>query len=144
MYSRSVRVLLVEDSPSDVWLLKEAFRLAKFPVQATVAHDGVQASDYLREVEAGIKICPDLIVLDLNLPRKNGRELLAEIRHCPALRSIPIVMLSSSDSEDDKRQAYQLHASYFLTKPNSLPDYVEMVKKMERFWLSSFDLRKTA
>jgi chemotaxis family two-component system response regulator Rcp1 len=144
MYPRNVRILLVEDTPSDVWLFREALRLAQIPVQLTVARDGVEALHYLRQLAQTLPDLPDLIVLDLNLPRKNGREVLSEINSLPGLDHIPAIVLSSSDADDDREQAYKLHARSFFTKPNSLPAYVEMVQGLEKFWLHHFQLRKTA
>ena len=139
-----VLVLLVEDAASDVWLIKEAFRLSQFPVQVTLARDGVEAIDYLRKAEKGAADWPDLILLDLNLPRKNGHEVLADIKSSSTLRSIPVVMLTSSDAEDDIRNSYALNAACFLTKPSSLPAYVDLVRGMEKFWLGGIHLRRTA
>jgi CheY-like chemotaxis protein len=145
MYPRSIRLLLVEDNPSDVWLVREALRLAQFPVQLTVARDGVEATRYLHQVETQSGDSrPDLILLDLNLPRKNGREVLADIRRSRVLQPIPILILSSSNAEEEKQQANELKASGFMTKPNSLPAYVDMVRGMEKFWLKGLELRQTA
>jgi CheY-like chemotaxis protein len=144
MYSRSFRILLIDDNPGDVWLLKEAFRLAQTSVQMTVLRDGVEAIEYLHKVETSLVDCPDFIVLDLNLPRKNGHEVLAEIKASSALRHIPVVVLSSSNAEEDRRNAYELSACCFVTKPNGLPAYVEMVRGMDRFWLSGLELRQPA
>jgi len=144
MYSRKVRLLLVEDSPSDVWLVREAFRLAYLPAEVTVARDGVEATDYLHRVQTETADLPDLVLLDLNLPRKNGREVLAEIKASPGLQPIPIFVLSSSDAEDDMREVYALNACCFMTKPSSLPGYVEMVHGLKKFWLSGLALRQTA
>jgi chemotaxis family two-component system response regulator Rcp1 len=143
-FPRSIHLLLIEDSPSDIWLVREALRLAQLPARVTVARDGVEATDYLRQVEKKGADCPDLILLDLNLPRKNGREVLADINASSDLKPIPIMVLSSSDAEDDMRDAYDLNARCFLTKPNSLPGYVDMMRGMERFWLSGLNLRQTA
>jgi CheY-like chemotaxis protein len=146
MYSRNARVLLVEDNPADVWLLREALRLAQFPIQLTVARDGVEATRYLRQVELqnSADALPDLVLLDLNLPRKNGREVLADIRRSRVLQTVPIVILSTSNGDEDRWQANELKASGFITKPNSLPAYVEMVRGMEKFWLGGMELRRTA
>jgi len=135
-YSHDIRLLLVEDNPSDVWLMKEALRLAKIPVELTLVKDGLEASRYLHQVESDGADGPDLILLDLNLPRRNGREVLADIKGSEVLRAIPVVILSSSDSDEDRRQAYRLKAEGFMTKPTGLPEYVEMVKGMEKFGLA--------
>ena len=143
-YSRDVRLLLVEDDPSDVWLVREALRLAQFPVRLTVVRDGLEATRYLHRVCGDPNICPDLVLLDLNLPRRNGREVLADIQRSGALRSIPVVILTSSSAEEDRRQAFHLKASGFMTKPSSLPDYVDMIRGMESFWLAGLELKRTA
>jgi CheY-like chemotaxis protein len=144
MYPRSFRILLIDDSPSDVWLVKEALRLAQISAQIAIARDGMEATDYLHRIERNALDYPDLIVLDLNLPRKNGHVVLAEIKASSGLRHIPVVILSSSTAEDDRRSAYELNASCFVTKPSSLPAYVEMVRGMDRFWLSGLELRQPA
>jgi two-component system response regulator len=144
LYSRDIHLLLVEDNPGDVWLMREALRLAQFPVQLTVAHDGVEATRFLRHVEKEAKAGPDLVVLDLNLPRRNGREVLADMKRSSYLQSIPVVVLSSSNAEEDRRHALILKASDFVTKPSSLPAYVELVRGMEPLWAASAELRKTA
>jgi CheY-like chemotaxis protein len=143
MYARSFHILLVEDSPSDVWLIKEALRLAEIPVRVTVVRDGVEAIEYLGQVQNTID-SPDLIVLDLNLPRKNGQQVLGEIKSSPYLRRIPVIVLSSSTAEDDRRSVYELNACCFVTKPSSLPEYVEMARGMDKFWLSGLEIRQLA
>lgn len=144
MYSRDIRLLLVEDNPSDVWLLREALSLAQFPVQLTVATDGVEASRYLHQMELDSANIPDLVLLDLNLPRRNGREVLADMQRSAILQAIPVVVLSSSSADDDRRQALHLRAASFVTKPSSLPAYVEMVRGIERFWLRGMESEKPA
>ncbi len=139
-----IRLLLVEDNPADVWLLREALRLAQFPTDITVLKDGLEATRYLHKVEAGMSECPRLVLLDLNLPLRNGREVLADMKRSPRLAAIPVVILSSSSAEEDQRQAGQLKASGFLTKPSCLPDYVQLVQGLERFWSDETGLRRTA
>jgi two-component system, chemotaxis family, response regulator Rcp1 len=134
--SRPLKLLLVEDCPSDVWLIKEALKQANLPVQVTVADDGVAALEYMRMVTEGKAARPDLILLDLNLPRKNGREVLAELKASPAHRHTPVLMMSSSRSEEDIRDCYQLNANCYITKPVGLDDYFEVVKSIEEFWFS--------
>lgn len=143
MPPRNFRILLVDDSPSDVRLVREALRLAQIPVETHIAADGVGALEYLGNVQSADQR-PDLIVLDLNLPGKNGRQVLAEIQSSPALRGIPVMVLSSSTSEDDRRSAYEMNAYCFVTKPNSLPEYVEMARGMDKFVLSGLELRRCA
>ena len=135
MYRRRFHILLVDDSPSDVWLVREALRLAQIAVEVTVAGDGVEALEVLGKWQTPMDY-PDLIVLDLNLPRRNGHQVLADIKSSPCLRRIPVMVLSSSNAEDDKRSAYDLNACCFVTKPNGLAEYVEMARGMDRFWLS--------
>ncbi len=137
LYPRDIRLLLVEDNPADVWLLREALRLAQLPIQLTVARDGMEATRHLHQLENTPNDHPDLVLLDLNLPRRNGREVLAEMKRSPTLQSIPVVILSSSTSDDERRQVSRLQAAGFITKPSGLPAYIEMVCGIERFWLAS-------
>ncbi len=103
---KSLRILLVEDSPSDVRLVREALKETPVPVEITVARDGVEATDYLHQAETGLADPPDLILLDLNLPRKNGREVLAEVKSSPTLKQIPVLVMTSSRSDEDVSVAY--------------------------------------
>jgi CheY-like chemotaxis protein len=144
MYPRSIQVLVVEDNPSDIWLIREALRLAQIPVELAIAQDGVQATRYLKQVRQETAPRPDLVFLDLNLPGKNGYELLAEIKSVPSLLAAAIIVLSSSNAEDDRQKAYDLNASCFVTKPDSLPAYVEMARGIEKFWLGNLQLGRTA
>ncbi len=129
-----LKLLVVEDCPSDVWLVKEALRRAHIPVQVIVADDGVNALDYMRQVAEGKAIRPDLILLDLNLPRKNGIEVLAELKASPLHRQTPVLMMSSSHDEDDIRECYRLNANCYIAKPNNLDSYFEVVRSIEEFW----------
>jgi chemotaxis family two-component system response regulator Rcp1 len=129
-----LKLLLVEDCPSDVWLIKEALKHASVPVQVTVAEDGMAALDYMRLVAENQAVCPDLILLDLNLPRRNGREVLAELKASPAHRHTPVLIMSSSRADEDIRECYRLNANCYITKPSSLDDYFEVVKSIEEFW----------
>ena len=131
---RSLKILLVEDSPSDVRLVREAMKESAISVQIVVAKDGVEAMDYLHQAELGLVVRPDLVILDLNLPRKNGREVLAEVKASPNLRQIPVVVMTSSRSDDDIQQAYALNANCYITKPNDLQEYVNVVQSIENFW----------
>lgn len=132
--TRSLRILLVEDSPSDVRLIREALKDTPVAVQLTVAEDGVQATEYLQQSEAGLVSRPDLVLLDLNLPRKNGREVLAEVKSSPGLKQIPVLVMTSSRSDDDVAAAYELNANCFITKPGDLEEYQTVVKAIEEFW----------
>jgi chemotaxis family two-component system response regulator Rcp1 len=129
-----LKILLVEDSPSDVRLIREALKESPLPVQVALARDGVEAMEYLRQSELGLTMRPDLVLLDLNLPRKNGREVLAEIKGSPNLRQIPVLVMTSSRSEDDVEQAYALNANCYITKPSDLDEYVNVVRSIENFW----------
>ena len=138
-----LKILLVEDSPSDVRLTREALKDSPVPIQITVARDGVEAIDYLHQAELGFGDRPDLVLLDLNLPRKNGREVLAEVKNSPALKQIPVVVLTSSKSEEDISEAYSLNANCYITKPADLSEYVNVLKAVEDFWFFTATLPDT-
>jgi chemotaxis family two-component system response regulator Rcp1 len=132
-----VEVLLVEDSPGDVRLTKEAFKDAKVHINLHVASDGAEAMAFLgREGEHANVPRPDLILLDLNLPKKDGREVLAEVKASPSLKSIPVVILTTSASEEDILRSYLLHANCYITKPVDLDGFLKVVKSVDNFWLS--------
>ena len=134
---RPVEILLVEDNPGDVRLTREALREGKVRNNLAVAADGVEAIAYLRkEGEHAKAVRPDLILLDLNLPRKDGREVLAEIKADPALRHIPVVVLTSSQAEEDIVRAYDLHANCYVTKPVDLDQFIRVVESIEDFWFT--------
>jgi chemotaxis family two-component system response regulator Rcp1 len=136
----SVRILLVEDSPSDVRLIKEALKESPVQLQITLARDGVEAMEYLRQSETGLVNRPDIILLDLNLPRKNGREVLAEVKAAPKLKQIPVLVMTSSKADEDVAQAYSLNANCYIAKPADLQEYVDAVRSMENFWFRSATL----
>jgi two-component system, chemotaxis family, response regulator Rcp1 len=130
-------VLLVEDSPGDVRLTREAFKDAKVHINLHVASDGVEAMAFLRHEGKHADVPrPDLILLDLNLPKKSGREVLEEIKDDPILMSIPVVILTTSESEHDVLRSYLLHANCFITKPVDLTGFLLVVKSIDNFWLS--------
>lgn len=132
---RPVQILLVEDNPVDVMVTKEAFGEGKVANRLSTVTDGVEALAFLRrEGTYSSAPRPDLILLDLNLPRKDGRELLAEIKQDRNLKHIPVIVLSTSQDERDIRKSYELHANCFLTKPVSLNDFVAVVEAIESFW----------
>jgi chemotaxis family two-component system response regulator Rcp1 len=132
-----IEVLLVEDSPGDVRLTREAFKDAKVHINLHVASDGAEAMAFLgREGENSNAPRPDLILLDLNLPKKDGREVLAELKESPTLKSIPVVILTTSASEADIQGSYQRHANCFITKPVNLEGFLKVVKSIDNFWLS--------
>jgi two-component system, chemotaxis family, response regulator Rcp1 len=131
-----IEILLVEDSPSDVDLTKEALAEAKVLNHLHVVGDGVAALAFLRrEGPYASAPVPDLILLDLNLPKKDGREVLAEIKADPALRRIPVVILTTSQADEDILQSYDLHANCYVTKPVDLDQFVKVVRSIEDFWL---------
>lgn len=133
--TKPVHILLVEDNPVDVMITKEAFSAGKVATRLSVVNDGVEAMEFLRrEGEYANAARPDLILLDLNLPRKDGRELLAEIKQDRYLKRIPVIILTTSQDEQDICNSYDLHANCFVTKPATLNDFVAVVKEIEGFW----------
>src|ERR1700738_2795244 len=136
-----IEILLVEDSPGDVRLTREAFRDAKVHINLHVASDGAEAMDFLnREGKHSDALRPDLFLLDLNLPTKDGREVLDEIKQSPVLKSIPVVILTTSASDEDILRSYRLHANCYITKPVDLKGFLEVVKSIASFWLSGVKL----
>jgi len=137
VYGGSIQVLLVEDNPGDVRLTKEALKEGKLLNQLTVVGDGVEALSFLRkEGKYADAIQPELILLDLNLPKKDGREVLAEIKADSKLRRIPVVVLTTSSAEEDILKIYDLHANCYITKPVDLEQFMGVVKSIEDFWVS--------
>lgn len=136
-----VEVLLVEDSPGDVRLTQEAFRDANMSIHLHVATDGVEAMSFLRQEGAHAKSPrPDLILLDLNLPKMDGREVLAHIKADDSLRTIPTVILTTSESQADIVTSYQLQANCYLTKPVQLDAFENLVRSINDFWLTKVKL----
>ena len=132
-----LEVLLVEDSPGDVRLTREAFRDATVHIKLHVASDGTKAMAFLkREGEYADAPRPDLILLDLNLPKKDGRQVLEEIKESLLLKSIPVVILTTSSSEADILRSYMLHANCYITKPVGLEGFLKVVRSIDNFWLS--------
>ena len=138
---RATEVLLVEDSPGDVRLTQEAFREANQAIHLHVANDGVEAMGFLNQsgAYAGVPR-PDLILLDLNLPKMDGREVLAHIKDDNNLKTIPTVILTTSDAEADIVKSYQLQANCYLSKPVQLDDFEALVKSINDFWLTRVKL----
>jgi two-component system, chemotaxis family, response regulator Rcp1 len=136
-----MEVLLVEDSPGDVRLTREAFRDANVSIHLHVASDGVEAMAFLRQegAHAGAQR-PDLILLDLNLPKMDGREVLAQIKSDGSLKTIPTVILTTSESEADIVKSYQLQANCYLTKPVQLDAFEKLVGSINDFWLTKVKL----
>ena len=134
---KPIEILLVEDNPGDVRLTREALKEGKVLNNLQVARDGVDALAFLRQEDPHKDaIRPDIILLDLNLPRMDGRELLAEIKSDPGLRRIPVVILTTSKSEEDILKTYDLHANCYITKPVDLEQFIEVVQSVEDFWFT--------
>jgi len=134
---RPIEILLVEDNPADVRLTVEVLKETKVRNTLTVAADGVEALDLLRRTGRYTHaVRPKLILLDLNLPKKDGRQVLAEIKADPDLKRIPVVILTSSKAEEDIVKSYNLYANCYVTKPVGLEQFVKVVKSIENFWLT--------
>ena len=143
MNGRPVEILLVEDNPGDVRLTVEALREGKVRNHLSVATDGVEALAYVRrEGKYANAVRPDLILLDLNLPRKDGRQVLAEIKADVDLKTIPVVILTTSKADEDILHSYDLHANCYVTKPVDLDQFITVVKSIEDFWLTIVALPK--
>ena len=140
---RPLEILLVEDNPGDVRLTQEVFKEAKILNHLSVVSDGIDAMAFLRsQGEYSDASRPDLILLDLNLPRKSGREVIAEVKGDPTLKSIPIVVLTTSSAEQDVISAYEGHANCYITKPVDLDQFIHIVTSIEQFWLSIVQLAR--
>jgi chemotaxis family two-component system response regulator Rcp1 len=140
---RSIEILLVEDNPGDVDLTKEALQDAKVRNRLNVVDDGAKAVDFLfKRGEYADAPRPDIILLDLNLPKKDGRQVLKEIKADPQLAEIPVVILTTSQAEEDIVRSYQLHANCYITKPVDFKQFMLVVKSIEDFWLTVVKLPK--
>jgi chemotaxis family two-component system response regulator Rcp1 len=138
---RPIQILLVEDSPSDVAMTRAALRNGRIANGLSVVSDGEAAMAYLRrEGEFSDAARPDLILLDLNLPKKDGREVLAEVKEDPDLKIIPVIVLTTSAAESDILRTYQLHANSYVTKPVGLDAFLAAVRSIEAFWLTLVQL----
>ena len=135
--NRPVEILLVEDNPGDVRLTKEALKEGKVYSNLHWVKDGVEAMEFLRRQGKHKNVPrPDIILLDLNLPKKDGREVLSEIKGDEALRAIPVVILTTSQAEEDVLRSYDLHANCYVTKPVDLEKFITVVQSIDRFWLT--------
>ena len=140
----AIEILLVEDNPGDVRLTREALKEAKIRNRLSVAGDGVEVMAFLRrEGVYSTAPRPDIVLLDLNLPRKDGRQVLADVKADPELRRIPVVILTTSKAEEDILKTYDLHANCFITKPVDFDQFVKVVQSIEHFWLSIVTLPTT-
>lgn len=141
---RSIEILLVEDNPGDVILMKEMLKRSHFPVSMGVARNGEEALTYLRKKEPFSSAkSPDLILLDLNLPRIDGQEVLAEIRKEPSFLNIPVLILTSSRNDLDIQRAYQSQANFYLVKPMDLSEFPALMEYLENFWFKNISEQKT-
>jgi chemotaxis family two-component system response regulator Rcp1 len=138
---RPVRILLVEDSPADIELTRQALAEAEVANEVVVLTDGDSAARYLRrDGDYAAAPRPDLVLLDLNLPKKDGRELLVEIKHDPELRMIPVIVLTTSASDDDVCHAYREHVNSYLRKPVRLKEFIDLVRAIDQYWLGTVTL----
>ena len=134
---RPVEVLLVEDDPGDVMMTREAFQDYKLQNQLHVVSDGAEAMEFLRqEGEYAGRPRPDLVLLDLNLPRMDGRQVLEAIKSDPELASIPVVVLTTSENEDDVLRSYSLHANAYVTKPVDFARFIEVIRQIDDFFVT--------
>jgi chemotaxis family two-component system response regulator Rcp1 len=136
-----IEILLVEDSAGDVRLMREALRNARVQNNLHVVSDGIEATSFLwQDGDEADALRPDLILLDLNLPKKSGQEVLAELKLDPCLKSIPVVVLTTSADEADILRSYQLHANCYITKPVNLDQFQQVMKTIDDFWLAMVNL----
>lgn len=143
--SKLVNILLVEDNPGDVRLTQEAFREGNVPVNLSVVMDGVEAIKFLKKLdEYHSSPTPDLILLDLNLPKLDGREVLEEIKTDPNLRHLPVVVLTTSNAESDILKSYNLYVNSYINKPVDFDKFFDIIKKIEEFWFNTAILPSSA
>lgn len=134
---RPVEILLIEDNPGDIRLTVEAFKESKIPNILNITEDGIEAIKYLKKKgKFKDKPFPDIIILDLNLPKKDGREVLAEIKEDKIIKHIPVVVFTTSQAEADIFKCYELHANCYISKPLNMIQFVKIVKSVENFWFS--------
>lgn len=144
MPSHFVNILLVEDNPGDARLTQEALRQGSIPHRLHIADTGYIAIDMLQGMDANVTIpAPDLILLDLNLPGKDGREVLQEIKADPRLRRIPVIILTTSNDEGDILTSYDLHANCYIVKPMDMQSFSKVIRQVEEFWFSIAKLPST-
>jgi two-component system, chemotaxis family, response regulator Rcp1 len=139
--NKEVNILLVEDNPGDILLTLEAFKEVKLKNSIVVARDGEEALSVLRkEGQYSDAVTPDIILLDINLPKVDGKEVLAAIKNDDHLKTIPVVMLTTSDSEKDIAESYINHANCYITKPVDFAKFIEVIKVLENFWITIVQL----
>jgi len=135
--SRPINILLIEDNPGDVRLTQEAFKEGRMEVDMSVVMDGVEAVKFLKKQEKYQEaVTPDLVLLDLNLPKMDGREVLEVIKSDPKLKRIPVVVLTTSNAEQDILKSYNLHVNCYINKPVDFDKFFDIIQKIEDFWLS--------
>ena len=135
--TRPINILLIEDNPGDVRLTQEAFKEGRMDIDLSVCMDGVEAVKFLKKQEKyGDAVTPDLILLDLNLPKMDGREVLEVVKSDPALKRIPVVVLTTSNAEQDILKSYNLHVNCYINKPVDFDKFFDIIQKIEDFWLS--------
>lgn len=135
---RTINILLIEDNPGDVRLTQEAFKEGRMAVHLDVVMDGVEAIKFLNKKDGyADRVIPDLILLDLNLPKMDGREVLEEIKSDPQLKRIPVVVLTTSNAEQDVLKSYNLHVNCYINKPVDFDKFFDIIQKIEDFWLST-------
>ena len=144
-HSKPIEILLIEDSTTDILITQEALHEARLPNHLNIVEDGVKALDFLRQIGSYAQAPrPDLILLDLNLPRKNGHEVLAEIKNDPYLQQIPIGVLTTSSAKEDIIKAYDLHANCYVVKPLDFTRFVEVIRSIRHFWFTVVTLPSEA
>ncbi len=135
---KAAKILLIEDNPGDIRLTQEAFKDSKIPIELSVVTDGVEAIDFLRKRNKYSNAeTPELVLLDLNLPKKDGREVLEDIKADSDLRRIPVIVLTTSVAESDIKQSYNLHANCYINKPVDFDAFSKVIELIEDFWLST-------
>ena len=132
----TIKILLVEDNPGDVELTRLAFEESKLLIDLSVAHDGVAAMSFLQQRKVAKLAQPDLVLLDLNLPKMNGQEVLAELKIDQDLKRIPVIVLTTSQAEEDILGAYNAYASGYITKPVSFDQFIKVIQSIESFWFT--------
>ena len=142
MAAKTMRLLLVEDNPADVFLMETALEVSALPVEMAVARDGVEALEYLGTVGTG-RPYPDLMLLDLNMPRMNGFEVLETLRGDPALRHLPVVVFTTSSAPEDVKRAYALQANSYVSKPATLDEFLNLMALLGAYWFGAASLPRT-
>ena len=140
---KETKILIIEDNPADIGLIREAFELAEMRCKLEVVHDGLAALAFLQQKEPYVSVSlPDFILLDLNLPQKSGLEVLQEVKSDAKLKHIPVAVLTSSDVQEDIAKSYDLHANCFITKPWDMQQYARIMRSLGEFWFRTAVLPK--